>query len=280
LNGTSGGQTTKLTNRESDILTVIDRECWPEFTIAMLQKATGLSNGNLHRILHGSFSRGYSYTGLLEKCPAIAYTDRTVVCEEDGMSMRRRSHAYTFERVLYLAWSSGGTTWIDDDLIPTEKNKFPTVPGITSENSVGENLKDSELIGEIESTYTHLDLIEGIYYGKSDLTYPPGKISDCTSASLCESEFSVGVKSISNYQGPLSESMMENAPIAPGKFQEHAENAGIFQEEQYFSESIGDNGNGKNKPNSKISPHDFKKLDFPDLHPCSKCGRKKDSWYI
>ena len=108
-NGTAGGQTTKLTKRESDILTVIDHERWPEFTIAILQKATGLSNGNLHRILHWSFSRGYSYTGLLEKCPAIAFTDRPVVFEDDGMSMRRRSHAYTFERGLYQAWSSGGT---------------------------------------------------------------------------------------------------------------------------------------------------------------------------
>jgi hypothetical protein len=108
--------------------------------------------------------------------------------------MRRRSHAYTFERGLYRAWSSGGVVWIEDDLIPTEKNKYPTVPGITTENSVGENLGDSELIGGIESTYTHLDLRECIYYGKSDLTYPPAKTSDCTSVSLCESEFSVGVK--------------------------------------------------------------------------------------
>ncbi|MCX6693845.1 MAG: hypothetical protein NT074_04745, partial [Methanomicrobiales archaeon] len=37
---------------------------------------------------------------------------------------------------------------------------------------------------------------------------------------------------------------------------------------------------GKNKLNAKISPHNFKKLDFPDPHPCLKCGRKKDSWYI
>jgi hypothetical protein len=73
---------------------------------------------------------------------------------------------------------------------------------------------------------------------------------------------------------------MRISPIAPGKFQEHLENAGIFRGELYFPESIGDNGNGNNKPNVKRSPHNFKKLDFPDPHSCSACGRKKDSWYI
>jgi hypothetical protein len=143
------------------------------------------------------------------------------------------------------------------------------------ENSGSKNIEDSELIREIESTNTHLDLIGYIYCGKLDLTYPPGKISDCTSVSLCESEFYAELKSISNDQVLSSESVTGIVPISPGKFREHVENTGIFRGEPLFSGTSGDNGNGKNKPNSKISLHDFKKLDFSDSHPCSaSVGRK------
>ncbi len=117
LNGTTGGQTTKLTKKESDLVNIIDRERWPEFTIPMLQKATGYSNGALHKLLHGFSSRGATYTGLLEKCPAISYVDRTVVSEDEytGHSTRRRTNAYIFDPILFRSWCTGGAVWIGDD---------------------------------------------------------------------------------------------------------------------------------------------------------------------
>jgi hypothetical protein len=66
--------------------------------------------------------------------------------------------------------------------------------------------------------------------------------------------------------------------IFPDK--KRVENTGIFGGEPLFPGTSGDNGNGKNKPGVKTSPHDFKKLDFPDLHPCSAYGKKLDSRYI
>ena len=68
---------------ESDLLSSIITLQWVEFTIPMLQKATALSNAVLHRLIHGYTSRGAAYTGLLEKCPAIAYTDRTIISEDE-----------------------------------------------------------------------------------------------------------------------------------------------------------------------------------------------------
>ena len=117
LNGSAGGQTTKLTKMESDLVGAISILHWIEFTIPMLQKATGLSNAVLHRLIHGYTSRGASYTGLLEKCPAIAYTDRTVVSEDEqtGYSTRRRTNAYTFDHELFRTWMAGGAVWLDDD---------------------------------------------------------------------------------------------------------------------------------------------------------------------
>ena len=116
LNGTDGGQGTKLTRRESAVIATIARSQWTEFTIAMLQKVTGISNGGIYKIVHGYISRGVTYTGLLEKCPAIAYCDRTVAVDDDftGVSMRRRTNAYTFDRDLYQQWRMGGSVWIDE----------------------------------------------------------------------------------------------------------------------------------------------------------------------
>ena len=44
LNGSTGGQTTKLTKMESDLLGAITALKWVEFTIPMLQKATGFEH--------------------------------------------------------------------------------------------------------------------------------------------------------------------------------------------------------------------------------------------
>ena len=76
-----------------------------------------MSNAVLHRLIHGYTSRGAAYTGLLEKCPAIAYTDRTIISEDEmtGHSTRRRTNAYTFDHDLYGKWMAGGAVWLDDD---------------------------------------------------------------------------------------------------------------------------------------------------------------------
>jgi hypothetical protein len=77
----------------------------------MLQKATGWSNDAIHKLLHGYASRGSTNTGLLEKCPAIAFTHRTGVSDDEyiGFSTRRRANAYTYDHALFQAWSLGGT---------------------------------------------------------------------------------------------------------------------------------------------------------------------------
>ncbi|MEI6842325.1 MAG: hypothetical protein WCK53_13745, partial [Methanomicrobiales archaeon] len=109
LNGSVGGQETKLTRREAEMLVVISKRGDVEFTIQQLQEATNLSYQSVHRALQGYNCRGQTYSGLLDKCPAISFTDRTVVSEDDtGRSVRRRSHAYQFNFDVYRLWSAGG----------------------------------------------------------------------------------------------------------------------------------------------------------------------------
>ena len=99
LNGTAGGQETKLTRREADLLAAIQGADQLEYTIQDIQRLTGGSYSGTYKTLKGYDSRGRSYTGLLEKCPAISFTDRTITSTgEDGNTVRRRTEAYAWDR--------------------------------------------------------------------------------------------------------------------------------------------------------------------------------------
>jgi len=109
LNGDGGGQETKLTRREAEIMGAINKLGDVEFTISQLQEVTKLSYNIIYRVLHCYQGREQTYSGLLEKCPEISYVDRTVVMDEEiGRSLRRRVHAFQFNRELYILWSAGG----------------------------------------------------------------------------------------------------------------------------------------------------------------------------
>jgi len=116
LNGTAGGQESKMTKKESDLLAIIEKADLPEFTIQDLQRFTGGSYMGIYRMLKGYDSRGKNYTGLLEKCPALSFTDRTVtMSDEEGVSVRRRTEAFTWSREIYRQWVNGGACWLDRD---------------------------------------------------------------------------------------------------------------------------------------------------------------------
>ncbi|EJG06141.1 hypothetical protein Metli_0163 [Methanofollis liminatans DSM 4140] len=113
LNGTAGGQETKLTKNEAAALETVAAMGWAEFTVKMLQEALGLSYHQTRRILHGYMSRGETYSGLLEKCPAVSYVDATVLDEGEGYAVRRRQHIFSFDPERYRRWARGAAVWID-----------------------------------------------------------------------------------------------------------------------------------------------------------------------
>ena len=114
LNGTAGGQESKMTRREADLLAAIREADQLEYSIQDLQRLTGSSYSGIYKSLKGYESRGKNYTGLLEKCPALSFTDRTVtMLGEDGNTVRRRTEAYAWDRELYRQWNGGGACWLD-----------------------------------------------------------------------------------------------------------------------------------------------------------------------
>jgi hypothetical protein len=262
LNGSAGGQTTKLTKKESDLLAVIARHSWPEFTTSMLQKATGLSNAVVYRTMHGYITRGYAYSGLLEKCPAIAYTDRTVVCDENdtGISMRRRTNAYTFDDALYHVWCSGGSVWLRND--PGGKGGQTTETSCTKAESFRVDQFPQEAPGSgIDAIPTHSCTNNLLYYGKSDLTETSEGTCDIDSSTHREVQNSVRLNRGTRNLPPICENVDVQPGISTRKIPHDVrEHAPI--------------------PPGEIYAGDYRKADYPDRLPCACCGRRGDSWFI
>jgi len=115
INGKVGGQETKTTKNEAAALETVATMGWEQFTIRMLQEALGLSYHQTYRILHGYTNRGMTYSGLLEKCPAVSFFDTTVAGDVDGYATRRREHLFSFDTAVYRRWAHGGGVWLDED---------------------------------------------------------------------------------------------------------------------------------------------------------------------
>ena len=127
INGDSGSQETKLTKNEATALKVICKMGWDLVTIKMLQDVMGISYHQARRIFHGYFNGGNSYSGLLEKCPAIGFIDATVSQEVDGNMVRHRESRYSFNYEIYREWNSGNIVWLDEDEAGT--NDYGRGPG-------------------------------------------------------------------------------------------------------------------------------------------------------
>ena len=261
LNGTAGGQQTKFTKRESDLIAAIQRFIWPEFTIPQLQKATGWSSGNIHKCIHGYASRGVIHSGLLEKCPAIAYCDRTVVTgeEEEGVSMRRRTNAYTFDHDLFRFWCAGGEVWLDEDDDP--ENTSTTSADFRTTSAAAE-VFGNELNGsDSQNTCYNTNILVRTqdHFRKSGDTQHPE--DDCVHASacVCDPEVAEVLNSISLDTQPITDRESQNSPLPLPQVQKSAEGKGVSAEVRH------------DHPH-RISAKDYKLLDVPEHTPCFVCG--------
>jgi hypothetical protein len=308
LNGTAGGQTTKLTRRESDIIGVIASQTWEEFTIPMLQKSTDISNGTLHRVLHGYSSRGSVYTGLLEKCPAIAYTDRTESSEdvETGAMTRRRTNAYTFDKDLYARWCAGTTVWIEDG---------PGYPGDPGENDgnggdgssssapsaadnrpatggAGRKNEQETPAARTGTTKKYLDLSTGTSCSISAHTGSPADTSSPASSCSCAGANAGGQFQKLNKITPISDQNKELSRNTlhqhGGKLCEPVGESGRKRSEKPHSgqqapinrnHAVSGGSRGAAEPPREVQAREYKLLDTPEhATTCWKCGRRTVSY--
>ncbi len=115
LHGETGGQSTKLTRREATLINSIEKMGLVEMTVPELQRITGWASSSIYKLLNGYNSRGNTYSGLLEKCPAISVYERAVTTGEDGRTIQRRTKVYAWDASLYAAWVKGGAVSLRDE---------------------------------------------------------------------------------------------------------------------------------------------------------------------
>ena len=129
------------------LLDAIQQARQDEFTIQDLQRLTGGSYISIYRALKGYDSRGKNYTGLLEKCPALSVTDRSVtISEEQGNSVRRRTDAFLWDRALFREWNCGDACWLDRDLKDGDDSVLSLQHVSSSVAETAENKKNDFLV--------------------------------------------------------------------------------------------------------------------------------------
>jgi hypothetical protein len=261
LNGIAGGQETKLTRRESDLIEVIQHLGQREFTIPELQKATGWSSGNLHKYLHGHLTRGRLYTGLMEKCPAIAYTDRTVVTEGEGcLSMKRRTNAYTFDPDLYRSWNSGGGVWLDDDpdTTSTDFNNTSTPVEVLNNELKGSDLRNNESsTNKCAATEDHFNKKQDTQDADDTNVHAGSCIPDPEDVEVNDTN--------PGYFGNKGRKSPEIDPITLQPSLQQDPLCGSVEGKRHHHPD----------PSVRINPLDYKPLEVPDHTYCRLCG---NSW--
>jgi len=275
LNGTAGGQESKMTKKESDLLAIIEKANLAEFTIQDLQRLTGGSYLSIYRMIKGYDSRGKNYTGLLEKCPAISFTDRTVTqTEESGYSVRRRTEAFEWDRELYRQWMNGGACWLDhnpknDDDDSSHLSAISA--GFSSFSATAENENGTSNVPgsskECDCTNNSV-LREGCF--QQNRNYGGGTEPEINNCQCLHNSRSAENE---NRSPPgTAQSGKRNADSPPVSFSTCTKDAENVLKTEPCAENKG--------PPRPVRAKDYKKLEVPEPKtPCWSCG-KKGSWYV
>ena len=264
LNGSVGGQESKLTRREAEMLLVISKRGDVEFTIQQLQELTNLSYQSIHRALHGYNCRGQSYSGLLDKCPAISFTDRTVVSEDDtGRSVRRRSHAYQFNFDVYRLWSAGGAVWLRNDDQDGNNNDNPSLTALSATfstfSATAERVANADkgIENQNNPCIINKNFNNSTTFSKLEITEHPVPGENFSSDRYCDPGNAERVEDNHINCAPILNQTKENAANSFSSKSEPAESA------------------EKQRGLLKVISQDFKPLDYSEQRTkCAACGRK------
>ncbi|MDO9036131.1 MAG: hypothetical protein Q7U51_13150, partial [Methanoregula sp.] len=275
LNGTAGGQESKMTKKESDLLVTIEKAALTEFTIQDLQRLTGGSYLSIYRMIKGYDSRGKNYTGLLEKCPAISFTDRTItLTEEKGYSVRRRTEAFLWDRELYRQWMNGGACWLDhnpknNDDDADHFQQFQQVFSSLSATAENENAGSCGPVSNKGDDCTNNSILRegGFQQNRNN--------AGVLKSEMNSSQYLHNLRSAENENRSLPGTAQLDKPVAnsaPGSFSSRTKDA----ESVLKTDTVAE----KPEPARSIDVRDYKKLDSSEPKTaCYVCGRK-GSWFI
>jgi hypothetical protein len=257
LNGECGSQASKLTRKEAELATKMQASGRNEFTMQELIEIAGpgSSYGAIWKRIHGGASHQTHYDGLLEKCPALTFVDRTDVAETNS----KRQRVYIWDRDQYEMWISGGECWLDSSSssshdggpgadghsgnVGTIRNDSETLPTING----GRNEEKKENNKKIDNNNKHYrkdEEVQSIH--KPTLTYNSApenfRISDNTSEVIPS----------------------EQAPPAVVETEDDLDHRNISQPSAITPKL----------PLSDIDPDDFGPINGVWGGPCAVCGGK------
>ncbi len=273
LNNTSGGQETKLTKRESELVDTIKRHGQGEITISEMQHLTGLSQSVIYKMIHGSTSRGTHYSGLLEKCPAISVCDRTLLSDENGVTLaHRREKAYSWDQSVYEAWSSDGCCWLDgdsggsDDVPPAGPSNGCSGNAVSNGSSAGCPATETKTNSRSTEDNTNNNLFLCTHSGEHDCMQEG--IADLLSA--CDHTSDSDDSAVGDQNRKSGDSYLRKRDseglYASGNFDSHPATAGGLP-------LTGDHSPVERISRREIRSEDFSGIGF-ETGPCVCCGAK------
>ena len=267
LSGAAGGQETKLTKNEAAALETVAKMGVEVFTVRGLQSALGLSYHQTYRLLHGYTNNRATYTGILDKCPAVSYIDATVAGEMVGVgeTVRRREHYFSFDLEAYRAWSAQATVWLDDEPDGPRGSDGPDVctfaPRLhqNSNESVNEDAARNDGDSSIEGISTEIGTDQS-----SHLHHLPGTESAIAGASsssrgVCEIRAGANIPTIREEVRPI-----RKQPAS----------------ESFSRCKVGckDVQTGVNvQTSAPVNPRDYIALPVAKDEPCHVCGQRPTS---
>jgi hypothetical protein len=271
LNGTAGGQESKMTKKEYDLLGAIQKAGQMEFTIQDMQRLTGWSYSSIYKTVKGYDSRGKNYTGLLEKCPALSFTDRTVTeTENDGYAIRRRTEAFEWNKELYRQWTGGGSCWLDRDPKDENGGSFAALPHDSCTFAASAGNENGVPVASVSCNSTDIDnnsvLREGDFQQNRNYTAPQKSEPD---SAQC---FHNSQNAANDNLSPPKPTGSENTTLKQSRI-----NCGNCSKPTVDLQQTTDPAAKRDRT---IRARDYKLLDTPEPRTaCYSCG-KKGTWYV
>ena len=259
LTGESGGQLTKMTRKEADVVSCIVRMNQTEFTIHDLQKQSGMSNSVINKILQGYQSRGNIYSGLLEKCPAISYCDRTRTIGDEVEKTSRRTKAFQWDMAAYKRWAGVGTVWLEDESgDPGDRDlRRPGSSAMIRETSADGTKEESSVDDDYSDNTQSTDLCCGNPHHEAPPCIPPDPHPITPLPPVSATEI---------LDGP--------APVNPPPIAEPEKNQGRGTGAEDDPPSAIPHPDTRGKDPFIVHPEEFKRLDIPLRGPCDRCNSR------
>lgn len=280
LTGETGGQLTKMTRKEATVVSHIVRLNRKEFTIHDIQSASGITNSVVNKILQGYQSKGNIYSGLLDKCPAISYCDRTQTIGDEYEKTSRRSKAFQWDMDIYKEWAGIGRVWLEPENTDTDSNlRNPPLSASCRNNSASKSEDESLLNSESDNNSKFFNSI----CGKQDHEAPKNvqvqtqnvtPVLPVSANKILESE---PPSEIAPIVKPAEKStcgiVAENDPVSANKIKTPEPTPEKRRNEEP-SENPFPQIDPDTQPRFEVEPDDYKKLDMAIRGPCDLCGSR------